>query len=143
MAGGGGGGESGEFGLQIAPMLDVMFVLLLFYMVMAGSQTKEAELSVDLPAEGQPAAPQGTPPTPVYLKIGRNKQVYFNDSPVDTPASETLPALEARLKAAVKQLGPKNPFIVVPDELSPHQRIVDVLNACVEAGVENLSFGSS
>lgn len=139
---GGGGGESGEFGLQIAPMLDVMFVLLLFYMVMAGSQTKEAELSVDLPSEGQ-SAPSGVVPTPVYLKIGRNKQVYFNDSPVDTPASESLPALEARLKAAVKQLGPKNPYIVVPDELSPHQRIVDVLNACVEAGVQNLSFGSS
>lgn len=139
---GGGGGESGEFGLQIAPMLDVMFVLLLFYMVMAGSQTKEAELSVDLPAEGG-QAPPGTANTPVYLKISRNKQVYFNDSPVDTPASESLPALEARLKAAVKQLGPKNPYIVVPDELSPHQRIVDVLNACVEAGVQNLSFGSS
>jgi len=139
---GGGGGESGEFGLQIAPMLDVMFVLLLFYMVMAGSQTKEAELSVDLPSEGQ-SAPSGVVPTPVYLKIGRNKQVYYNDSPVDTPASESLPALEARLKAAVKQLGPKNPYIVVPDELSPHQRIVDVLNACVEAGVQNLSFGSS
>ncbi|NBR68735.1 MAG: biopolymer transporter ExbD, partial [Verrucomicrobia bacterium] len=30
MAGGGGGGE-GEFGLQIAPMLDVMFVLLMFF----------------------------------------------------------------------------------------------------------------
>ena len=94
---GGGGGESGEFGLQIAPMLDVMFVLLLFYMVMAGSQTKEAELSVDLPSEGQ-SAPSGVVPTPVYLKIGRNKQVYYNDSPVDTPASESLPALEARLK---------------------------------------------
>jgi biopolymer transport protein ExbD len=79
----------------------------------------------------------------VYLKIGRNKQVYFNDSPVDTPASESLPALEARLKAAVRQLGAKNPYIVVPDELSPHQRIVDVLNACVDAGVQNLSFGSS
>ncbi|HPA18800.1 MAG TPA: biopolymer transporter ExbD [Verrucomicrobiae bacterium] len=141
MAGGGGGGESGEFGLQIAPMLDVMFVLLLFYMVMAGSQTKEAELSVDLPSEG--SAPSGVAPTPVYLKIGRNKQVYFNDSPVDTPASESLPALEARLKAAVRQLGAKNPYIVVPDELSPHQRIVDVLNACVDAGVQNLSFGSS
>lgn len=139
---GGGGGESGEFGLQIAPMLDVMFVLLLFYMVMAGSQTKEAELSVDLPSEGQPTGQQGVP-TPVYLKIARNKQVYYNDSPVDTPASESLPALEARLRAAVKQLGPKNPFIVVPDELSPHQRVVDVLNACVEAGVQNLSFGSS
>jgi biopolymer transport protein ExbD len=141
MAGGGGGGESGEFGLQIAPMLDVMFVLLLFYMVMAGSQTKEAELRVDLPAEGQ--APAGTPTTPVYVKIGRNKQVYFNDSPVDSPSGEDLPALVQRLKQAVKQLGAKNPFIIVPDELTPHQRIVDVINACVAAGVVNLSFGSS
>lgn len=141
MAGGGGGGESGDFGLQIAPMLDVMFVLLLFYLVMAGSQTKEAELSVDLPA-GQ-SAPGDTAPTPVYVKIGRNKQVYYNDSPVDSPSAEDLPALVQRLKGAVKQMGPKNPFIIVPDELTPHQRIVDVVNACVGAGVVNLSFGSS
>ena len=34
----GGGSSDGDYGLQIAPMLDVMFVLLLFFMVMAGKQ---------------------------------------------------------------------------------------------------------
>ena len=37
----GGGSSDGDYGLQIAPMLDVMFVLLLFFMVMAGKQVKE------------------------------------------------------------------------------------------------------
>ena len=34
MGGGGGGGEEGDFGFQIAPMVDVVFVLLLFFMRM-------------------------------------------------------------------------------------------------------------
>ena len=34
----------GEFGFQIAPMLDILFVLLLFFMVMAGAQKHETAL---------------------------------------------------------------------------------------------------
>ena len=50
----GGGSSDGDYGLQIAPMLDVMFVLLLFFMVMAGKQVKEAELGVQVPGRGRP-----------------------------------------------------------------------------------------
>ncbi len=141
MAGGGGGGE-GEFGLQIAPMLDVMFVLMLFFMVMAGSQTTEGELGINLPSTGA-AQNQEKPATPIYVKISANKQVYFNDNPVDTPAATELPSLRDRLKKAIQMYGEKTPVIIVPDENARHGRIVDVLNACSGAGVVNLSFGAS
>ena len=59
----GGGSSDGDYGLQIAPMLDVMFVLLLFFMVMAGKQVKEAELGVQVPGASKAVSTAKTPVT--------------------------------------------------------------------------------
>ncbi len=44
------GSEDGDMGFQIAPMVDVVFVLMLFFMASAGSQIVEKELTINLPA---------------------------------------------------------------------------------------------
>ena len=44
------GSDDGDMGFQIAPMVDVVFVLLLFFMASAGSQIVEKELSINLPS---------------------------------------------------------------------------------------------
>ena len=147
MAGGGGGGGDGDYGLQIAPMLDVMFVLMLFFMVMAGSQTKEGELGVNLPG-GAPGSDK--PPTPIILKIDARGQVYFQDMVVDQPSPDgeaanlatDLPQLRARLLKAMQQFGSKNPVIIAPADTTRHQRVMDVLNACAASKVVNLTFGA-
>ncbi len=48
--GGSVGSEDGDIGFQIAPMVDVVFVLMLFFMASAGSQVVEKELNINLPA---------------------------------------------------------------------------------------------
>jgi biopolymer transport protein ExbD len=136
MAGGGGGGE-GEFGLQIAPMLDVMFVLLMFFMVMAGQQVKEAELGVSVPGSGQPST---TAKTPVTLRIAPDGVVTFNDTPVDGREDREMPKLRARLKALIEAFAEQS-VIIRPNDRAPYQRVVDVLNACGAERVKNLTFG--
>ena len=137
MAGGGGGGE-GEFGLQIAPMLDVMFVLLMFFMVMAGKQVKEAELGVNVPGASQASS---TAKTPVTLRVGPDGVVTFNDSPVDNRNDSEMPKLRARLQALIDAFAEQS-VIIRPPENAPYQRVVDVLNACAAARVKNLTFGN-
>ena len=56
---GGGVSEDGDPGFQIAPMVDVVFVLLLFFMASAGSQVIERELNINLPS-GRTAAKPAT-----------------------------------------------------------------------------------
>ena len=41
--------NEGTFGFQIAPMIDVVFVIMLFFMVMAGAVKVENELNTQLP----------------------------------------------------------------------------------------------
>jgi len=136
MAGGGGGGE-GEFGLQIAPMLDVMFVLLMFFMVMAGQQVKEAELGVSVPGSGQPST---TAKTPVTIRVAPDGVVTFNDTPVDSREDREMPRLRARLKALIEAFAEQS-VIIRPNDRAPYQRVVDVLNACGAERVKNLTFG--
>lgn len=135
----GGGTEEGEFGLQIAPMLDVMFVLLLFFMVSAGQVAKERELGVKVPGDGKPVmAP--TASTPVTLTISKDGEVRYNDALMGSPNDHDLTELRETMKQLITVSG-EQPVIIKPDATTSHQRLIDVLNACSYAGVKNLTFG--
>ena len=62
-----GKGEDGDIGFQIAPMVDVVFVLLLFFMASAGSQIIPKELTINLPS-GRGESRPGPPPTPIITR---------------------------------------------------------------------------
>jgi len=127
--------DEAEFGFQIAPMLDVLFVLLLFFMVMAGMQKVETNIKVPLPGrEGSPL-----PNVPVVLEISGNGQVIFNGVATDTASSSLLPETMARLTAALAD-APERPVIIQPADDARHQRVMDVLDLCKAASVKNVQF---
>ena len=125
----------GEFGFQIAPMLDILFVLLLFFIVSAGAQKHEASLTTQLPG-GKPGSD-----VPLMIGIDADGQVNVSGVPLDTPADHALPQLVARLHQIVSDT-PTQPVVVTPVRSAKQQRVVDVLNACAAAEVKNLAFGS-
>jgi biopolymer transport protein ExbD len=131
----GGGGSDGEFGFQIAPMLDILFVLLLFFMVSAGAQKHEASLTTQLPG----GAPGGD--VPVQVGIDVDGQVSVAGAPIDSPTDHELPQLVDRLRGVVAS-NATQPVVVTPTRSTRHQRVVDVLNACAAAKVKNLAFGT-
>jgi biopolymer transport protein ExbD len=131
----GGGGSDGEFGFQIAPMLDILFVLLLLFMVSAGAQKHEASLTTQLPG-GKPGGD-----VPVEVGIDEDGQVNVSGAPIDTPMDHVLPGLVDRLKGIVAA-NATQPIVVTPTRSTRHQRVVDVLNACAAAKVKNLAFGT-
>jgi len=134
------GSEDGDVGFQIAPMVDVVFVLMLFFMASAGAQVKPLELSIDLPS-GRSAAEAGdVPTTPITIDIGPDGSIVSNGQMMDTPDSQDLPQLTANLEALVQQFGGKDPVIVRPHPDARHQRVIDVLNAAAKAQVTNLTF---
>jgi len=125
----------GEFGFQIAPMLDILFVLLLFFMVSAGSQKHETNLTTQLPGNG----PAGK--VPVMVDIDSDGSVTINETSVDSATDHAMPQLVDRLKAIVG-LNADQPVVVTPTRSTRQERVIDVLNACAEARVKNLAFGA-
>ena len=136
----GGGGEEGEFGLQIAPMLDVMFVLLLFFMVGAGANAgKEGELGIKVPGTGAPTHPTDTE-TPIVIGIDSEGNVRYNETQSMGDATDLkLQKLRDQLKDVMSRFG-EQPVIVSPDPLTKHARVMQVLDACTYASVKKLSF---
>ena len=133
------GSEDGDIGFQIAPMVDVVFVLMLFFMACAGQQVNEKELNISLPS-GAPASANSTPKTPILIDISAEGQVTMNNQSFGTPTDKNLEPLRAWLKNAIEQFGGEDPVIIRPNPETRHERIIDVLNAASWAGVKNLSF---
>ncbi|MGF1656146.1 MAG: ExbD/TolR family protein [Verrucomicrobiales bacterium] len=136
----GGSVDSGEgdVGFQIAPMVDVVFVIMLFFMASVGSMVTERELSMTLPGEAR-ATTGRAPAAPQIIFIRGDENVIMQDRIYDSPASEDLPALVTRLREIVAR-HPDTPVIIQPEPNTRHQRIINVLNAATVAGVQNLTF---
>ena len=132
----GGGNAEGEFGFQIAPMLDILFVLLLFFMVSAGAQKHEASLTTQLPGKGSPGDT-----IPMQIGIDADGQVDISGSPIDAPTDQAMPELVTRLSGAMAA-NATQPVVITPSRSTKHQRVMDVLNACSVAKVKNLAFGT-
>ncbi len=131
------GSEDGDMGFQIAPMVDVVFVLLLFFMASAGSQIIEKELTINLPSGSSKGGETTT--VPMVIEISREGQVTMNNDSYGGPSDRNLLQLKEKLKG-IMEYGGKDPVIIRPSPETRHERIVDVLNACSFAGVHNLSF---
>jgi biopolymer transport protein ExbD len=137
---GGGVSEDGDVGFQIAPMVDVVFVLLLFFMASAGSQVIPKELSINLPSGKTSADPNKVPTTPFIIDIGPDGTVSSSSKVFDTPNNKELPSLRELLKSNIDKFGDKDPVIIRPDPQTKQERIIDVLNSAAAAGVKNLTF---
>jgi len=144
------GSEDGDVGFQIAPMVDVVFVLMLFFMASAGMQVVEKELTVNLPSGRSAAKPGDIPKTPIIIEVSPEGQVSLNSQLFGTPNDKNLTPLREWLKNTLSQYGPDDPIIIRPSPDTRHERVMDVLNAVAASSVEidgkpvafkNLTFG--
>jgi len=131
------GSEDGDIGFQIAPMVDVVFVLMLFFMACAGSQVIESKLNINLPA-GQSSGTSTK--TPIIIDISSEGLVSINNQGYGDPRDKNLQALYDWLKNTIDTFGSEDPVIIRPSPDARHERIINVLNTAAKAGVTNLSF---
>jgi biopolymer transport protein ExbD len=135
--GGGGGGEDGDFGFQIAPMVDVVFVLLLFFMACAGQNITEGFMKVALPSGGESSS---TTKVPIVIDIDATGNVSVNREPKGGGKGDhELKELTDYLMGSM-QSDPEDPVVIRPSQDALHERVIDVLNSCRTARVKNLSF---
>lgn len=132
----------GNVGFQIAPMIDVVFVIMLFFMVMAGAVKVERELATKLPGTAETAGSTEFTDEQI-ITIAETGEVSLNDEPFDTAQSHELPQLRAtllRFKQACD--ASKSPAIVtiVSEEQAKYSRTIDVLDALAVAKIDNVTF---
>jgi biopolymer transport protein ExbD len=134
--------DDGTMGFQIAPMVDVVFVIMLFFMVMAGAVKVENELSTKLPGSAESSSATEFNDETI-ISISDEGEVSLNDEPFDTPESADLPQLRAilmRLKENADNAHQPAIVTIVSDAHAKYSRTIDVLNALAAAKITNVTF---
>jgi biopolymer transport protein ExbD len=127
-------------------MLDVMFVLMLFFMVMAGSVKIERELNTKLPGNA-PTSESVDFPDEQIISIAANGDVLLNDEPIETAASnKSLPQLSAamqRLKQNADAAKTELLVTLVSEGDTPYSRAVQVLDALALCEIKGVTFSTT
>jgi biopolymer transport protein ExbD len=132
-------------GFQIAPMIDVVFVIMLFFMVMVGSVKVERELKSQLPGLAPPSAdaPQELPDE-ITVGVEETGAVTLNDEDFDSGRPDKkLPTFTDTLKRLKQEADNRNAKVIVTiqaEEQATYERVIDVLNALAVAKVANVTF---
>ena len=137
--------SGGDLGFQIAPMIDVVFVIMLFFMVMAGSVKVERELNSTLPGTAETSSSVDFADEQI-ITIAESGEVSLNDEPFDTPDSRDMPKLTGTLMRLKQNSdAAKTPTIVtiISDQEAKYSRTVDVLDSLAVAEIATVTFSVS
>ena len=131
--------------MQMGPMIDMVFLLLVFFMVSAKPIKQESDINIGLP--GTVAQEEALDiPDEQRIQIQPNGQILLNDQPMDSPQSAELPTLLGTLKR-FKESADSNKtealITIDADDAANHQRIVQVLNACAQAKITGVTFADA
>ncbi len=127
--------ENGDPGFQIAPMVDVVFVLLLFFMASLGSLVTEKGISVKLPTRA------GAGSTLVVIDITAAGEVTVNNQLFGAADDRRLDRMRQWFRGAIEEFGDSDAVVIRPTGEVRQQRVVEVLDAVAASGVTKLSFG--
>jgi biopolymer transport protein ExbD len=122
-------------GIQLAPLVDVLLLLLIFFLMTWNAARNENELDVKVPkatAAKEKAAPIGD----VVVNVKSDGNVVVN--------RRTLSGVElGDLLKNLVQLNAEQAVVIRGDEGGAYKNVVSVLNICSEAGVTNVAFATA
>ena len=128
--------------IDISSLIDISFLLLLYFMVTSAIQPKEADLGMSIPAQVQTKVPFKL--DPITIKVDYQGIIWKGTEEISNDADERdLPNLVEELeryKEATQALESKPIVIVAADNEAKHQRLVDVMNALTKVGIENVTM---
>ncbi len=120
-----------EVNVNLTPLIDVVFLLLIFFMV-STTFNKERELALELPqATAQPAAEDSKA---IQIEINAGGDYAINGKVLVNRDSATL-------KRALEQVSEGDtelPLIITADASTPHQAVITVMDICGQMGFVRL-----
>lgn len=123
-------------GIDLTPMLDVMFNLVLFFVVTTNFQQEQERtpaIDVDLPRSSAQTLIQEN--TDLNLWVTAEGSVFVDEEPVDL----------ARLKAALRARAAKNPdatVVIKADEGVSHGRVVQIMDLAKAYGLSKMAIAT-
>ena len=131
--------------LDISPLIDVAFLLLIYFLVTTTLQKSEADLSLVLPGVTKEDSRE-VKIDQMLVKIDAAGVVMVNEEVSDSdPNDRDLPNLTERLSrysASAIVANTETQVIIDCDQEAVGQRFIDVLNVCAKAEIKNVSLAN-
>ncbi len=121
-------------GMQLAPMIDIVFLLLIFFIVTWQFSRSETELNVSVPT-AEEGSELTRPKGEIIINVLSDGIIRVEGLTVD------LTQLNTKLSAIARQFE-NQPVRIRGDGAVPYQRIVEVIDTCQKAGIWNISFAT-
>ncbi len=130
----------------MTPMIDVVFLLLVFFICAAAGAIPESRIATDLSQAGNSDTTSETVPdepwaTDIRLEIQLDPKTHHVVIDMNGTSYRDLEKLEQQLQA-VAEIDPSNPVILDVDPDVPLQGFLDVYDRCRAAGLESVSFAA-
>ncbi|HNX53054.1 MAG TPA: biopolymer transporter ExbD [Pontiellaceae bacterium] len=129
--------------LQLVPLIDCVFVLLIYFMVCCTLVRPESDLSLTLP--GQVAQTKELKMLDEQIvEVLASGSIVLNGKTYSDPSKADMSGLErtlTRYREASQLAGTTAMITITAEDEAVHERVVDVLNACAGAGITSVTFG--
>ncbi len=123
-----------EASFQLTPMIDMTFLLLIFFMVTTKMSKEKVKMDVSLPTASAAVLPEDLSNRDI-INIDGKGVYYIGDRPV--PKEELAAYLKERFKFA-----PPLRIYLRADKNTPTKTIREFMKMATEAGAANVIFGS-
>ncbi len=148
MGGGGGGGDSGDPEFQIAPMIDVLLTLLIFFMSITSSQVEQLDNDLTLPVAPDAKERKPNPMQAIVnLKWRKDDQksiMTLNKKEFPDP-EQLAAAMTDFVNSRAPKGGPlegKAELLIRGDQLVPASEVQKIMQVAAVAGIDTIAFST-
>jgi len=128
--------DSEELTIDLTSLIDVVFLLLIFFMVSTNFE-RQAVLKIDLPEASAVEAPEEIPDK-LELVIDPTGRMFLNDQQLLDDRRQTLIAAFEQTAGNRRDL----PLLLRADRMTPHHYVVTAMDVAAELGFSNLSIAA-
>ncbi len=126
--------SSEEVGLNMTPMIDIVFQLIIFFVVTTELDRQVFSESIILARSPHGPVIEERDPRTVIIEVGADGSVYVARRRV------SLGFLSNALRQAVNRYGQSTPVQIRADRSTRHEHVRQVMEACGQAGIWRVSF---
>jgi len=126
--------QEDEIGFQLAPMIDMTFLLLIFFMVTTKISKDQVKVDIKLPTAANATIPEDLSNRDI-ISIDGTGQYYIGQTPA------TKKELTTHLKERFKVTPPLRIYVRA-DKNTPGKQIKELMRIAAEAGAVNVIFGT-
>ena len=124
-----------DIDLNLTPLIDVVFLLLIFFMVSTTFE-KTSKLKIDLPEASNKATQQES--KKIVIGIDVKGRYYINERQLVNTQLKTLKLALLKISGNNKDM----PIVLRADAKTPHQAVVTAMDAASQVGLTRLSIST-